>query len=373
MAFVVTEIDTINSSTATQGSWVSASFNVSAGDLIVIAEAHPSGADPSTVVDSNGNSYTKETSAARSTVIDGSLWAFYYTGAATGITITVTYAASVSCRLGKVLRVTGEDSSFLDTVTAGGSGGNAVHSASGLGPAGGPMPAGTMTPTNADLIIAMIGWGNSTAPSAGPSGYTKIGSDLLNATRARSLSAYYKVQGATGAENPSWNLANNIEWAAMQMGIKASLAGPQKLRAERDASNSGGYTTDTGASTNLVSRINEAIIDDSTYVQSPGLTPGGAHKTWRWKINAGNPPGAGSLILKTRYREDVAGADTVNAKSRLYQGGGNTEGAGTLIKERTYSGIGAVAVEDDYTLTGPEAASITDFGDLWREFEVWAT
>ena len=221
MAFTVTEITTVSDGTAAQPNWVSSSFNVSAGDLIVVAEGHQSSAAPTSIVDSLGNSYVKEEQSNRSTFAFQSLWAFYYAAPATGITVTITYAASVNLRQAKVIRVAGASSSFLSTVTAGGTAGNAVISNNGLNTT---VTTGSMTPTAPVLVLALLHYNNTTAPSATPSGYTRIGTDLTQATRHTTLSAYYKEQVSIGAENPAWTITS-IEWAAGQMGIVPGVSG----------------------------------------------------------------------------------------------------------------------------------------------------
>lgn len=216
MALTLAEIESANLTTGST-TWVSASFNVSAGDLIVLMEVHNTGTDATACADSSANNYTKETSSAQSTLIDGSQWAFYYSGAASGLTVTLTYAASTAGRFVKLLRVQGAGASFIDTVTAGGTGGVAVKSAHSTGVTAAP---GSMTPTSADLIIALAGYKSATAVTTPPSGYTQIGSDINNATRVVSLSAYYSVQSSPAAENPSWTIPS-VEWVAMQIGIVA--------------------------------------------------------------------------------------------------------------------------------------------------------
>lgn len=306
-----------------------------------------------------------------SSTANGQFMASVYltTALAAGNTIVITFSGSgsVTSKAWKITECTGlETTNWWDVTPVRGS------------DASTPIDIPAVTPTAGDrLVFTHCGDISSSTVSSVSGGFTQAGTRQSNAGPTNNFAAYKAAtyNGSTAETGAQWTMSANLSGARQVTAVYkiAITSFPQKLRGERDASNSGGYTDNAGGSTNLVSKINEASFDDATYVQSPGLTPGGAHKIWRWKINAGNPPQSGSHILKTRYREDAAGADTVNLKSRLYQGGGNVEGAGTLIAERTYSAVGATVVEDDYTLSGGEVSSITNYGDLWREFEAWAT
>lgn len=159
--------------------------------------------------------------------------------------------------------------------------------------------------------------------------------------------------------------------AHLALGKRGLPPATQKSRAMRVVSNSGGFTREDGTTNNLEAGINEAVPDDDTYIQSPAnpATP----KIIRWKVDPANPPSAGNQVFKTRYKEDSVGSGTLNLKSRMYQGGGNVEGAGTLVIERTFLNVATGIVEDDYNLSGGEIALITNRGEVYRELEVWMT
>lgn len=162
-------------------------------------------------------------------------------------------------------------------------------------------------------------------------------------------------------------------WVTLNIVIDAVPAATQKSRAMRIVSNSGGFTREDGTTNNMEAGINEAVPDDNTWIQSVANPTIGTTKIIREKIDPANPPGAGNQIFKTRYKTDAAGTGTLNLKSRMYQGGGNTEGAGTLVIERQFLNVLTGVVEDDYNLSGGEIATITDRGELYREYEVWMT
>jgi hypothetical protein len=147
----------------------------------------------------------------------------------------------------------------------------------------------------------------------------------------------------------------------------ASSGSPQAL-APAIAANVGEWTNENGIAdpTAMAGSIND-LTSDATWVQGPPSPT--VVKKVRFKLQMANAPGPGAMTMKTRYKKDFAGgADRIDMNVRLYQGGGSTFGAGTLIASRSLPNVGAQA-EDDHTLTSGEAALITDWTDLYVEMD----
>jgi len=58
---------------------------------------------------------------------------------------------------------------------------------------------------------------------------------------------------------------------------------------------------------------------------------------------------------------------------KLYQGGGNSIGGGTLIATFTRNNVSTTVTEYTETLSSGEANSITDYTDLYLEFSAAAS
>jgi len=227
----------------------------------------------------------------------------------------------------------------------------------------------TATAQADEIAIALYGIeGNPTFTP--PSGWSQPTTTKIT-NGSKSLCVCYKILTATGTQVAVAGLSPSADAGGIIATYKGTAANPQKSRSMRVVSNSGGFTREDGTTNNLEAGTNETTPNDSTYVQSP--VDVSAPRVMREKIDPYNPPAGGGQIMKTRYVEDATGSLTMNLKSRLYQGGGNTEGAGTLVKERTFLNVGTGVVEDDYSLSGGEVALITDPGELYHEIEVWHT
>lgn len=112
-----------------------------------------------------------------------------------------------------------------------------------------------------------------------------------------------------------------------------------------------GWTTDTGATTNLWDAINEDSASQADYIQG---VAGGVYEA---QLEIGvDPASSTGHILDLEYKKSAA-TDTINLQAELIQGI-------TSLKTRTYSAIGTTYTQDNYTLSGGEADTITDYTDL---------
>jgi hypothetical protein len=126
----------------------------------------------------------------------------------------------------------------------------------------------------------------------------------------------------------------------------------------------GNWHDNTGG-TSLAAAIDETSASDSDYIRSE-LGPSAS--ACRVKLAAGGDPASSTgHIIHWRAGKDSTGGATIGMTVKLYQGGGNSIGGGTLIASFTRSNVNALTTYDD-TLSGGEADSITKYADLYLEF-----
>jgi hypothetical protein len=141
------------------------------------------------------------------------------------------------------------------------------------------------------------------------------------------------------------------------------LTNPQLLRPTAD-SVVGAYTTQAGGTTDLYQTIDETTASDADYVQS-ALAPSSA--VYRFKLGTGTDPNSSSgHVIRWRVGKSPSDGQVINATFRIYQGGGNSAGAGTLIKTATRNAVTSFTTYEE-TLSGGEADTITNYADLYGE------
>lgn len=182
-------------------------------------------------------------------------------------------------------------------------------------------------------------------------------------TDAEADLASFDVDGYT----LNWSTADAVAREFVGLAIGSSL-GSQHLAPSADSVD--GTWTDQGGGTSLAAAIGEAVFSDTDYIQSVD-SPSAAG--CRVKLAAGSDPALSTgHVIHWRVRKNVAG-QTVDMTVKLYQGGGNVLGAGTLIATRTRNNVSTAFATFDETLTGTEADSITNYADLYLEFYATAS
>jgi hypothetical protein len=161
-----------------------------------------------------------------------------------------------------------------------------------------------------------------------------------------------------GSWQPSLDdiVANATDWPG-------SVAGPtvQTLLASADSVD--GSWTDQAGGTSLFAAIDETVASDADYIRSD-LNPSASG--CRLKLSAGGDPHV-STDHVLNWRTGKVGSATINMTVKLYQGGGDSLGAGTLIASFDRNNVGALTTYQE-TLSGGEADAITDYTDLYLEF-----
>ena len=145
-----------------------------------------------------------------------------------------------------------------------------------------------------------------------------------------------------------------------QIGTIVGFTG-EILRPDADTSISD-WTNQAGGTTGIFGTIDEAISDDADYIQSP-LPPSGSVARFRLSDpSLGNGTIASPLVVSYRFKRDNTNDQLLTVS--LKQGT-------TLIASWTHSGAGLTQTFQtvEQTLTAPQLASITDFTNLFIEFQ----
>jgi hypothetical protein len=142
---------------------------------------------------------------------------------------------------------------------------------------------------------------------------------------------------------------------------------PQFARPSADTNNPGGYTDQSGGSTNIYTAINEATPNDTNYIQSPTSPSNAVYVT---KLSAVTAPGVTSgHIIRMRTSASLDNQQNISITQELRQGYTNESSLGTLIASQTRSPINSTTwTLSEYTLTAAEAGAITDYSNLYFRF-----
>jgi hypothetical protein len=126
------------------------------------------------------------------------------------------------------------------------------------------------------------------------------------------------------------------------------------------------WTTAVGGTTNLFAQIDEVTANDGDFIQSQ-LTP--TSDVYVEKLSALTDPLLSTgHIMRYRYGKDVAGGDRIDITLQLRQGYVNEGSLGTLIKQWVHTDVAGGWTTVTQTLSGGEADSVTDYGDLYRRW-----
>ena len=132
------------------------------------------------------------------------------------------------------------------------------------------------------------------------------------------------------------------------------------LRPDADQSD-GSWLNEAASATNLFNSVDEPTTpSDTDYIVS-STTDGD-----KVRLRLSDPSGGVTAPLIVRYRCKRTGTQAANLIGRLYQG----TSPGTLITTFTQLSVPDTFTTFTYTLTSAEFTSITDFTDLYVEFEL---
>lgn len=127
-----------------------------------------------------------------------------------------------------------------------------------------------------------------------------------------------------------------------------------------------GYTTDTGATTNLFDALNESTPIDTDFIQSALIPTADVYVT---ELNMVEDPLTDiNHVVQYRIAKSSAGGGQINADIELRQDYVDETTMGQLVAGWAHVDIGPTFVTHTQTLTSPQATSITDYGSLFLRF-----
>lgn len=180
--------------------------------------------------------------------------------------------------------------------------------------------------------------------------------DVAADTPAVALEVQY---AAAGDDTISATWTTSGPWDFLIVEIQAVAVQNQELLPSVDSVD-GSWTTDSGG-TALAAALDAS---STSYIQS-NTTP--SNSGCRVKLQSGADPGVntGHVI---HWAVAKTGTETINMTVKLYQGGGDSLGAGTLIASFTRNGVTSSFTTYDENLSEAQAGNITNYADLYLEF-----
>jgi len=128
------------------------------------------------------------------------------------------------------------------------------------------------------------------------------------------------------------------------------------LRPDADAANSG-WTDQSGSASNLYQAIDETAFSDADYIRSSANPTA---DIVRFRLS--DPTSTPGAPFKVSYRYGATAAGALTITARLKQGA-------TVIKSWVHTDASTTFKTVSQTLSSGELASITDFNNLFMEFE----
>ena len=154
-------------------------------------------------------------------------------------------------------------------------------------------------------------------------------------------------------------IASISDYTALFFRFTATVPGSlQYARPTSDVS-TGGWVDQAAGTTNLYTRIDESVADDSDYILTPVLAEGGASYTYTAGHGTVTDP-AIDTNHTWRYRYQAANAG-VTIVARLKCGS-------TTVKEVTHTNASTALTTNAVALSTAEAALITDYTQIRTEF-----
>lgn len=119
------------------------------------------------------------------------------------------------------------------------------------------------------------------------------------------------------------------------------------------------WTDEGDGTTNIYQSIDESPYSDSDYIKS---SENPSTEIYRTKLSSGSDPSSSdNHVVKYRYKHNGQAGD-IDLVVRLKEGG-------TTRASWNHNNIGGTIVNAEQTLSGAEADSITDYTNLYLEFE----
>lgn len=217
---------------------------------------------------------------------------------------------------------------------------------------------------NLALMFAALRESGPFDPDGGGATWQELG-DVGGSTPILEATSIFQEGDADLSPATTMSVGTGSSWGAIALEIKAASSAIQKAAPVADSVD-GAWTTQAGGSA-LAAAIDETTPEDADYITSeasPSTSP------CRVKLDSlGDPESSTGHIIRWRISKDVTGGGTIGMTVSLYQGGGDVLGAGTLIADFVRANVSDAWTTFEETLSAGEANAITDYGDLYVEFE----
>ena len=155
--------------------------------------------------------------------------------------------------------------------------------------------------------------------------------------------------------------ANDVEAAANVTIPTATEIIFQFERPDADT-NIGSWTNQAGSAVNLFQSIDEVTPSDADYVRSE-INPVSSAARFRLSDFGSAVDTNYDHIIRYRYGKDFNDGQQIDITVRLIQG------ASTVIATWSHPNVSTTIAQANQTLTAPQVASITNYADLFIEFE----
>lgn len=136
-------------------------------------------------------------------------------------------------------------------------------------------------------------------------------------------------------------------------------------RPSTDTTNEG-YTDQGGGSSNIFQAIDESSPSDADFIRSALVPTSDVYVTKLTTLV--DPLQSTGHVVRYRYAKSSAAGAQIDLTVQLRQGYVNEGTPGTLIKEWVHTNISDAFTQQNQTLSGGEADSITDYTDLYLRF-----
>jgi len=247
---------------------------------------------------------------------------------------------------------------------------------SGIGDASATVTDAGVTTTGVDRLALNFVAVNGTAGLSSFTGetggdWTEAVAEYTDATNGIQLQLQTATIASAGTINGGSFTGDGGQYIVIGIAVlPGGAAAVQSLNPSADSVD-GTWTNESGNNTNLYASIDEDTASNTDYIRSV-LSP--STSGCRVKLETGGDPASSTgHKIKWRVAKDATGGQTIGMTVKLYQGGGNVQGAGTLIASFTRANVSNTFTDFEETLSGGEADSITNYGDLYLEFFANAT
>ena len=199
---------------------------------------------------------------------------------------------------------------------------------------------------------AILGTGALDAPAASLSGTGErevVGSGALNFPSGTVLAAV----GIAGRGDP----IVEVTWLQSELPIPPPTA-PDIIRPDGDSALNG-WTDNNGGTTDIYQSIDEVVADDTDYIKSPNNPSGEIYKVSLADVGNGFDP---NDFQRVQFRFRKTGTADMQLTVRLVEG--TTTRASWVI-----TNVPGHETDAERVLTPAQRASITDYNNLFLEFE----